>query len=193
MPASMGSCAHPQHTRGPQVPHSPSPASWDPAPIPADQETCIPHPVFCPSPSAFRHARSHLPGRTCGGSGSWQLKTGAGRRRKASPTVCWALLLLGFPPAMSSPGLSDGARRQLSTSPHPHRPLTAWLLPQHPLPSPTACAGVAAGHTFPTDHGSSHGGISDPGGGILSSPHSGVGRGRPQPRHSPSLVCLQSK
>lgn len=166
---------------------------WDPAPIPSRLGPCIPHPVFCPSPSGFRHARSHLPGHTCGGSGSWQLKTGAGRRRRASPTVCQALRLSGSPPAMSSPGISDGARRQCSPSPHPHRPPAAWLPPRHLQPSPAACARVAAGHTFPTDHGSSRGGISDRDGGILSSPRSGAGRGWPQPWRSLSLACLQGK
>lgn len=77
--------------------------------------------------------------------------------------MCQALLLLGFPPAMSSPGLSQGVRRQRSPGLCPHHPLTAWLLPRHPLPSPEASSGATAGPSFPGDHGNSCEGISDQG------------------------------
>lgn len=77
--------------------------------------------------------------------------------------MCRALLLLGFPPAMSSPGLSHGARRQRSPGLCPHHPPTAWLLPRHPLPSPVASAGTTAGPSFPVDHHRSCEGISKEG------------------------------
>lgn len=77
-----------------------------------------------------------------------------------------ALLLLGFLPVMSSPGFTHGARRQRCSSSRPHHPPTAWLLPWCPLSSPVLCASVAAGHIFPMDCGSSHGGIPDQGSGI---------------------------
>lgn len=72
--------------------------------------------------------------------------------------MCQALLLLGSPPAISSPGLSHGARRQAlpwAVSPSPSHSLAPALAP---LPSP-----VAARPGFPVDHDSNCEGISDQG------------------------------
>lgn len=93
---------------------------------------CSPHrPVFCPNPVGLGCASSHLPSRRCGGSGWWQPRTGACRRRGAAPMARRPPLPSGFPPVMSSPAQHGGRE---AAFPHP----TA------------ACSCPCSGHPFPT-------------------------------------------
>lgn len=174
------------HTR----PHSPFPASWDPAAIPSTPGAL--HPSACVLPQPLRtQTRQVSPSRSyvrrlrfmaaedCG----LEKEEGMSHRVSGSAPV-------GLPSCNEQPRPQPRGKEAAlpwAVCPSPSHSLAPALAPPA---SPVASAGTRA--SLWTRTAAVRASLTRAGG-IWCSPHSGAERGQLQPQHSPSLAHLQGK